>query len=308
MTPLTNAAWVLDELISKPDVSVEGIRGGRVKCVHADIEDNCIEHGINGQLLHNDIVRIVSRYDPDEIEARAHGKFMHISGRIFKTFDRNIHVAKQDIVPPVLAHGGQPVGWYMAVDPAIGKPLAIVWAFVDASGVVRIYDEWPEQSFHGMKDNGWGVAQYAEMFKQREGGRDFTRILDRHFSGRSLGGASLKDEFAEQGITFQDSYHVPDVSGEIETGILGIKDYLRYNQDKPVDALNRPRLEISPKCINTITSMERWSRDSKTGKPREEYKDHADCVRYLLAANPCVSIPDPNWGNNDEMPNFGVRS
>lgn len=299
-TPLMDAAWVMDELVSKAD-------GKAIKLVHGDIEENLIENG--GILNKVDVDRMLSVYDPDELEARKSGKFMHLSGRIFKGFDRSVHVAKQDIVPPMLARDGQPVGWYMACDPAIGKPLAVVWAYVDAAGVVRIYDEWPENQFEGSRDSNLTVADYSRIFRERECGRDFTRILDRHFGNvrRTMGGISLRDEFAQQGIIFQDSYQTADIASEVETGIAIVKGFLRYDTSKAIDGLNRPKLEISPKCINTIASLERWSRDPKTGKPKEYCKDHADCVRYLLAANPGVSIPDGNW-NDADTPTYGVRS
>ena len=100
-----------------------------------------------------------------------------------------------------------------------------------------------------------------------------------------MGGPTLKQEFAEFGIEFIDSYTSDDKT-EVETGILKVKDLLRYNKAKPVDSLNRPRLIIADHCTNTIHALERWSRDPKTGKPKEEYKDFADDIRYLAMANP----------------------
>ena len=277
-TSLNENTWVVDGLLSKAN-------GKDIRVVYGDIEDNCIEHGENGVLEHAQIEKILNQYDPDEREARKTGKPLRFSGRVFKTFDRNIHVTREDTAP------GDDCSHFMVVDPAIGKPLAVIWAAVDKAGVITIYDEWPEFQFQGAKDSNMTVSDYAELFKAREVGRRIeTRIIDRHFANvrRTVGGLTLKQEFGERGIEFIDSYKM-DPSVEVETGILKVKEYLRYDTTKPIDALNRPRLQISPRCTNVIASMERWSRDPKTGKPQEDYKDFADCARYLVEASPEIT-------------------
>ena len=70
-------------------------------------------------------------------------------------------------------------------------------------------------------------------------------------------------------------------------------------------AVNRPRLMISPTCRNTINGIEKWSRDPKTLKPKEEYKDFADVVRYLLMAEPRYE-PENSWPTGISGPNYTV--
>jgi len=297
-TPLMDAAWMLDDIVSKAD-------GKEIRLVHGDIDENLVENG--GILNKVDVDRMLSTYDPDEREARKSGKFMHLSGRIFKTFDRSVHVAAEDITVPVIAEGGFPIQVYQSVDPAIGKPMACIWAYVDHTGTIHIYDEHPDCEFQGARDSNMTVADYSKLFKERENGRrNITRILDRHFgnSRRTLGGLSLRQEFAEAGMEFQDSYSVGDASSEVETGISKVKSYLAWDKTKKQDSLNRPRLVISPKCKNTIAALERWSRDPKTGKPREEYKDFADVVRYLVMANPEAAVA-ADWSGR-KTAHYGV--
>jgi len=172
MTPLMSSAWVKDEIVDKPILEVDGKVVGRSLCIHADIEDNCLEHGKNGQLQHNDIQQIISRYDPDELEARAHGKFLHLSGRIFKGFDRSVHVAAEEFFPPA-----NDVSIGMACDPAIAKPLAMLWRYVDADGVLNYYDEYPETVFEGAKDSNLTVTDYAAIIKGREQGRSLASLI-----------------------------------------------------------------------------------------------------------------------------------
>jgi ATP-binding cassette subfamily B protein len=66
-----------------------------------------------------------------------------------------------------------------------------------------------------------------------------------------------------------------------------------YNPDRPLDTFNKPKLFINPHCQNTIKAFLRWSRDAKTGKPNDAYKDFMDCVRYLLMDSPEIDIPIP---------------
>ena len=295
MTSLLDNPWVVDGIFNKAD-------GKHVRVRFGASEENCIEHGKNGNLRHDEIIRSVSQHDPDEREARLSGRPLSFSGRIWKSFDRAFHVAREDILPPERS------SVFQVVDPAIGKPMACLWAFVDPAGAVTIYDEHPDIEFHGARDSNLTVKDYTELFKVRENGRqNITRILDRHFGNtrRTLGGLSLRQEFSEAELDFQDSYSIADVASEVETGILKVKEFLRFDTTKPVDSLNRPRLTICPKCKNTIAAMERWSRDAKTGKPREDFKDFADCVRYLCMANPIHEV-ESSWPKNVARPYYTV--
>lgn len=293
MTSLTDEPWVVDGLFGKADGKTIKVRFGS-SC------ENCIEHGKNGNLGHKRIIQILDQFDPDEREARFSGRPLSLSGRIFKGFDRSVHVAAEEFQP----EGDVQIG--MVCDPAIGKPLALAWYFVDRANVVHFYDEWPETPFEGMKDNGYGVADYAALIRSREAGRTVhTRILDRHFGNtrRALGGKTLKAEFSEHGIEFTDSYTAEE---EVETGILKGKEYLRWDKTKPQDSLNRPRVRISPKCRNLIAALERWGRDPKTAKPLETYKDFADLFRYVVMSNPTYDEP-VSWPATSS-PYYGVEA
>jgi len=283
LTPLNNSAWIYDRLVAN-----EGRNG--IKVIYGDTEDNCKEHGKNGVIPHAAIQALSDSCDPDDREARLHGKFSHLAGQIYKTFSRDVHIVKIPDIHSFLE--GKTI--YQVVDPAIGKPLACIWAAIGPDGALTIYDEYPSFEFQGAKDSNMTVPDYVDLFRSKEEGRKIDiRILDRHFGNvrRTLGGLTLKQEFGERGIDFMDSYSIADVGTEVETGILRVKDYLRYNKDKPVDGINRPKLYVAENCINVLHSFERWRRDEKTGKPKEEYKDFADCVRYLCASSPEVDKP-----------------
>lgn len=297
MTSLLENPWVVDGILNRAD-------GKDIRVRYGSSEENCKQHGKCGHLDHDQIEKILAQYEPDEREARMTGKPLSLSGAIYKGFSREIHVAKEDIIPP-----SHDVAHYMAVDPAIGKPLAVIWSYIDLAGVLHIYDEWPEVPFEGSKDSNLTVQDYVALFRGREGNRPIqNRILDRHFGNQrqTLGGLTLRQEFAEKGLDFRDSYKVAEVGPEVETGILKVKDFLRWDRTKERDALNRPKLIISPKCKNTIASFERWARDPKTAKPQEAFKDFADVVRYTVMANPEVERPR-NWDQQTRA-HYGVNT
>lgn len=305
MTPLTDAAWIKDKIVDRAD-------GKRIVLIGCDIEDACIEHGVNGHLTHKNIENMIAEYDPDEVEARAHGRFMHLSGIVFRPFRRELHVPTE----PIKAVPGWPK--VQVVDPAgLGKPFSVLWAQVSPQPMnsLQIIKEWPDggagEQFERMKDTGMRVEDYAQMFDRVEAGMgtpkgSFTRIMDRRYGHirDPRHGRTLREHFADFGFDYQDSYSVPEKEPEVETGIQIVKNYL-----KPAGPTNEPSLMISPDCVNTIRAMERWGRDQKTQKPKDDvWKNFCDIVRYLCASEPKFefSMPDSEWNDTRGMPTWGA--
>jgi hypothetical protein len=284
MTPLTQAAWFFDEVVPKHASAI----------IYGDIEENCKQHGVRGQLDHANIERMVANLDPEEIEARAHGKAMYLQGLIYKSFDHSVHVAKAPISVPSNAQV------YQIVDPAVDKPFASIWGFPDLDGTLYIHDEWPNDDFYRMHGCDLGLSDYKRIFTSKESGWSMRkRIIDRHFADvRSLQTKNtLRQDLAHVGLNYEASYNAQQEQEEVQTGILKVRSYLKYDPSKTIDSLNRPRLVISPTCKNTIKGFQRWSFDTSNGKPKDEFKDFMDCVRYFVMDDPKVSVapPEPNY-------------
>lgn len=280
MTPLTSAAWFFDKIVPQYQTSI----------LYADIEDNCKDHGKNGQLVHLDIERMVRAMDPEEVEARAHGKALALAYLIYKRFDRRIHVAVEPIIPPPSAQVWQ------VVDPHIDKPYACHWGFPDAQGRYNIFTEWPEQEFTTMHHAQEGLEDLKKIFIEKEKNWIIEkRIIDRHFAQvRSrYNKKTLFEEMSELGLSYEPSYAVGPEEEEVETGIIKVRTALAYDEKIALGATNSPKLLISPTCHNTIKSMERWALDPKTLRPKDDvYKDFADLVRMAMMANPSiVNVP-----------------
>lgn len=278
MTPLTQAAWFFDEVVPRHQANV----------VYGDIEENCKDHGLRGQLKHDDIQRMITEMDPEEVEARAHGKAMYLQGLVYKNFDPRVHILDQHFTVPSGAQVWQ------IVDPHGDKPFACIWGFCDQAGTLFQVDEWPNEDFYKMHGCTLGIQDYKRVFSQKEQGWNVTkRIMDRHFSEvRTVHTRkTLREEFSAVGLHYDISYH--GGVEEVQTGVIKVRDFLGYDTSKPIDALNQPHYYVSPKCTNTIKSFQRWSIDPKTGEYREAFKDYMDTVRYWVMGNPRHSAPVP---------------
>lgn len=305
LTSLNDHPWLVDGLLNRHN-------GSDIRILFGGVEENCKDHTPGGTLPHEQIERILAQYPADEQEARRTGKPLSLSGRIYKTWEPSVHVLPADHpIPGDVTH-------YQATDPAGGKPMFTVWAYIDAAGKIVIYDESPEYEFHGAKDEGWGVADYIRHWRVKEEGRRIERrIIDRHFSNSQFtpGSPTLRQQFADsdalskhgvQPLELENSYQVAADLQEVETGILKVKDLLAYDKTKNVDATNCPHLYVTANCKNTIKAFNTWGRDPKTGKPLEYMKDPMDAVRYLVNAD-LEHIVERIW-TPTQRPSYGVNS
>ena len=128
-TPLKGSAWMYDHIICYN--GKDKLRG----YVYADIEDNCQEHGVRGILKHSDIEKMIKEYTEDEKQARVHGKFAHLTGLVFKKFDRQIHVIK-----PFMLNKRD---WMVmeALDTHPRNPDATLWVAKNRKGTMIVVDE-----------------------------------------------------------------------------------------------------------------------------------------------------------------------
>jgi hypothetical protein len=98
------------------------------------------------------------------------------------------------------------------------------------------------------------------------------------------GATTIISELDDAGLTFIPAPAAASEAnkGEIEDGIQLINNLLAYKTDKPIDALNRPRLYVSDRCQNLIYALQEY-----TGKlgATEATKDCVDGLRYLCKAN-----------------------
>ncbi len=280
MTPLDEGGEILEDLEEREEYVVDGQVCGRVRVIYADIEDNCQTHGIRGHLEHKNIVQMVSFYNDDEREARAKGKPSHLTGRIYTAFEDKDPFVVDDFVPDK--------AWprVQIVDPHDGIPMAVTWAALDFTGQIWIYDEFPYNDIDKYTTTDLTFPDYRDIFNRHEGRiKIFERIIDPYFGNKRYGNTGLtpKGEFAEIGFDYVDG----DTSG-IEVGHGRVREFLKYDKNLPVSALNHPKLHILKKCRNHKRAMLRYKKKiNRSGEVRdkiqieETYKHFADNIRHL---------------------------
>lgn len=281
MTPLDSGGDLLEELSEHVQIEQDGVVLGKVGIVYADIEDNCKEHGVRGQLEHSHIAQMISFYDADEREARAKGKPSHLVGRIYSEFECESPYVVEDFEIKD--------DWVcvQVVDPHDAKPFAVTYAAIDQTGQIWIYDEYPLEDLDKVKSTSLNYPDYKRIFAEREGRRHINfRILDPYFGNKTFGntGLSPKQELYNLGLDYDDG----DTSG-IDLGHKRVQEFLRYNKKLPVNSLNHPRLHIMKRCRNHWRSMSKYkTKINKSGEVKdkvvieETYKHFCDNIRHLV--------------------------
>jgi len=93
---------------------------------------------------------------------------------------------------------------------------------------------------------------------------------------------TLIEEFADLNLHF-----TPTPGDDIEEGVQLIQDALAYDDSRPVDFFNQPRLFISNECQNMIYALTTWTGYTKEGRRNMEgaTKDPIDLLRYFFLSD-----------------------
>ena len=269
MTPLAYSAWIEEDLYNKRD-------GINVEYIEADVEDNCKEHGVRGILEHQNIERMIAQYPEDEREARAHGKFGHLLGKIIKSFNRKIHVIRP------FEMKFDEYCWYQALDTHPRVDDHSMWMAMNKDGQKFIVAEYV----------GKGTAsQLAAEFKRIEGGmRMERRLIDPSAFNKDERGEeqSFADKLYAQGFSFEAG------SKDLANGIRRMQEAFNYTMVGN-DLVKKPEVFIFDTCPIAIRQIESYvwvknlgrSADVRQARavPVDKNDHHPENLRRLLMAN-----------------------
>lgn len=272
MTPL-GQPWIHDDIFAKA-----GDHGGeRIKIFKYSIWDNCIDQG--GYLSRTAIEDFLSDLSEEEMEARLHGNFMHLAGRVFKEWDPDVPF----YVPTDAVQISPRWPRVCIIDPHGRKPMCVVWIAFSPSGVRYVYRDLFDRHLRTVHD-------VAERIKELEGWDDpdrpteniVMRIIDTSANEvERIAGESIKQRFWAEGILCTDAY-----KRNYWSGIDAIKADLRVRSDWQV-----PGLIVLNTCYKTKSDFMRFcydewqtsrQRDSRGAKEevRKIDDDAIDCIRY----------------------------
>jgi len=234
---------------------------------------------------------------PEEREARLYGRSRTMSGRVYPMFYPETHVYPSATFDPLVNEDGSPSDWpiIQACDPHDVRPFAITWAALAPNGDRYYVANWPEEPYHEMRKCAMSFTDYTNIFAEVEnqfpGGpeRVTQRILDPKFGPTKKAGmveGSVQDAFYELGYDFDTSF-----TADVAYGHGVVREALRYDTDREIDPINRPKAWVSDKCRNIIWAMMNYTRkpDADPSKApseqvRDAGKDFADCVRFTEVA------------------------
>lgn len=195
------------------------------------------------------------KLSPEFYRQEYEASFEYFTGRVYKDFDRKIHVKEVDI----------PENWsrYRTIDFGYVNPTVCLWVAKDPQGVLYIYDEY--------HNTGKPTKYNADMITQKSTGQ---RI------NMTYGDPSAKqliDDYGQNGI------YITPGNADVLSGINRVTEYLKI-----YGLTGKPRLYVSPRCENTIREFEnyRWSDSKGEGNAKEaplKKDDHCmDALRYFI--------------------------
>ena len=219
------------------------------------------------------------------------------SGR-FPLFNPKVHVIRHSDIP-----NGTKYHW---VDPASGKNWAMLWTVFDPVGRIVVYREWPNQSDYvegigyagewalpdgrlldgragpAQENFGFGLERYkSEILSVEKGEEIYERWMDSRYGHSKLLGKESQSTLIDD-MASLDMHFSATPGDSIDEGVAMINDMLFYNPQKPVDAINQPRLYISENCKNTIYALQTYTgADKKLGA----VKDWIDILRYVCLSD-----------------------
>ena len=267
LTPLTQP-WIYDEIYTAVDKNYTFV-------TTVDIRENTY-------LTEDAIKEFEASLTSEEREARLHGRFLHLTGLIYKEFDAQIHVIDPPVIKP---HWSK----YMAIDPHERTPTAVLWLAVDEKENHYLYDElW-------LKD--MDVKQMAEAIQVQEGtNKALIKLIDPHADKDNVaaGGFNVRKELMRHGVFCQRANSDP---------MLG-KARIRQALTPRYSALTQrstPQLHVSKYCSQTIYEFQHYIWDEYR-RNKEEFSakevakkknDHfMDCLRYIYNYGPRYVVPE----------------
>jgi phage terminase large subunit-like protein len=277
LTPVSGMSWTYDELYERSRFDKD------IFVVEVSIFEN-------PHLPKDEIDGIVKKLNPDEIEMRVKGKYVQLSGLVYKEFNKDKNIIESFPIPP---------DWkkFRGIDHGINHPTSCIWIAVNPVGEIYVYDEYCESN-KTIKEN-------CEAIRSITGGdRIWWTAIDPATESRDpQTGLTNRKEYQNNGILTR------ALRTDKQAGINHIKQLL---MDNP--ASGRPTLFIFNSCYNLIKEFLRYRwrsyHGSENGKSNDVVKMNDDCLdalRYGLMSNPRYSVEEEMYGEEEEKPAWYVN-
>lgn len=261
MTPLKGLTWVYDLIY------VNERRDENVKYWFMNWDDN-------PYLSTEEIKALESTMTAEELEARKYGKFVAMSGLVYKEFNEDIHVIDPFDIPD---------DWKdtVSIDPGYTHPLSCHFYACDKDGNVYVVAEHYQTEWTAEKHAGEILRIAKELKWPMTDTGYLSAIIDTAATQRTAASErSVVDLFLEHGIICD-----PRVNKSKYAGIQRVKEYLHPREG--IDGKKHPKLFIFANCAHMIKEFKtyRWAKNGKDEPEKEN--DHAmDELRYYIMRGP----------------------
>ena len=289
MTPLKGLTWAYDVIYDNENNNPE-------------VQYWTMEWKDNPFLSLSEIKYLETTIPESEREARQHGRFVALSGLVYKEFREEIHV----IDPFPIPHG-----WYdkISIDPGYSAPLSCHFYACDDEGTVYVIAE------HYVKEQQveWHAGEIKKIAKKM--GWPFTQsgkllsVMDTAATQKTINAEQTAAElFTQHGI-------IPQfVNKDVFVGTQRVRQYLTLrplpdgHPEKEKYPNGKPRIFIFKTCPKMIWEIKkyRWE-ETSDGQPSESPRktnDHAmDELRYYV-----MSRPNPFEEEQEKLKGCYLRS
>jgi len=283
MTPLQGLTWVYETIYVNENND-------------PNVKYWLMEWADNPHLSPDEIESLMSTMSEEERESRQYGKFVAMSGLVYKEFVEDIHVI--DPIPI-------PLDWYdnISIDPGLAAPLSCHFYAYDGDGNIYViaehYKAGETIEYHSKQ-----IHRIAtELGWPRHRGY-LDALFDSAANQKTLAAEkSVAELFGEHGIEADTV-----VDKNKWSGIQRVKQYLklRPNPQTTVWPKGKPKLFIFRTCTNLIKEIKsyRWKPD---GDEPIKKNDHGlDEMRYYIMSKPelkeleiGIAVPKPISANRD---------
>lgn len=273
MTPLQGLTWVYD-IVYLNDIG------------DPEVKHWLFEWADNPWLSPEEIALLESTMTEDEREARQYGRFVAMSGLVYREFIEDIHV-----IDPITI----PVEWYdtISIDPGLDAPLSCHFYACDSDGNVYVIAEHYKR--------GEGISYHSKAIHSIADELKWPRSKDGYIDALFDSAANQKTLAAEKSVAelFYDQRIWPNtnVVKDKWTGIQRVKQFLQLRPVKDegqqkIWPRGKPKLFIFRTCVNMIREIKgyRWKPQTPGGATVDEpikRDDHAmDELRYYIMSKP----------------------
>ena len=255
-TPLSQP-WIYDEIyrpgISGDDPDIEIFRGTTY--------DNTF-------LPPDEIDKLKKRLTKDEIYARLHGEFQHLTGRVIKEYSPDVHYIPSFDVP---SHW--PV--YVGIDPHRNKPNAAIFLACAPDGRKYVCNE----IFHNCT-----IYEFADILRSiSEQYLVVDYLIDTSAQEDGWNKISARSMLSDKGVRTR----LAQKKNKKASGLLLINQMFKNNQLYVMQHCKRTNREL----LNYVYKRNKQDSSALSEEAEKKFDDLIDPLRYILIEGPDYSGP-----------------